>query len=46
VFLYPPAPGATPVVRTAAARRPDGSRIDAGACLALLAPVTPPIMPR
>ena len=37
VFLYP-GPSGTPVVRTAAARRPDGSRIDPGACLALLAP--------
>ena len=37
VFLYPGANGA-PVVRTAAARRPDGSRIDPGACLALLLP--------
>ncbi|OYU16109.1 MAG: hypothetical protein CFE37_01795 [Alphaproteobacteria bacterium PA4] len=46
VFLYPPAAGGAPVVRTAAARRPDGSRIDAGACLALLAPAAPPIVPR
>ena len=38
VFLYPPTPGATPQVRTAAARKPDGSRIDPGACLALLLP--------
>jgi hypothetical protein len=37
VFLYPDA-GAAPTVRTAAARRPDGSRIDAGACLTLLSP--------
>ena len=37
VFLYPGAGGAL-VVRTAAARRPDGSRIDAGACLAQIAP--------
>ncbi len=37
VFLYPGA-GGVQVVRTAAARRPDGSRIDPGACLALLAP--------
>ena len=38
VFLYPPAPGASPKVRTAAARKPDGSRIDPGACVALLLP--------
>ena len=37
VFLYPGATG-TVVVRTAAARRPDGSRIDAGTCLGLLLP--------
>ena len=37
VFFYPGANNAL-VVRTAAARRPDGSRIDPGACLALLAP--------
>lgn len=37
VFLYP-GPGGAPAVRTAAARRPDGSRIDPGACLALIAP--------
>ena len=41
VFLYP-GPAGTPVVRTAAARRPDGSRIDPGACLALLAPTSGP----
>ncbi len=40
VFLYPPSPGAAPQVRTAAARRPDGSRIDPGACVALLLPPT------
>ncbi len=39
VFLYPPTPGAAPVVRTAAARKPDGSAIDAGACLTLIIPV-------
>ena len=39
VYLYPPAPGAPPRVRTAAARKPDGSRIDPGACLALIIPV-------
>ena len=38
VFLYPPAPGAAPLVRTAAARKPDGSRIDPGACFALILP--------
>jgi len=37
VFLYP-GPGGAPVVRTAAARRSDGGRIDPGACLALIAP--------
>ncbi len=37
VFLYPDA-GTVPTVRTAAARRPDGSRIDPGACLTLLSP--------
>ncbi len=37
VFLYPGATG-TQAVRTAAARRPDGSRIDPGACLGLLLP--------
>lgn len=40
VFLYP-GPAGAPVVRTAAARKPDGSRIDPGACLALLLP--PPV---
>ena len=38
VYLYPPTPGAPPRVRTAAARKPDGSKIDPGACLALLLP--------
>lgn len=37
VFLYPGTNGA-PVVRTAAARKPDGSRFDAGACLGMIAP--------
>lgn len=37
VFLYPGVNG-VPVVRTAAARKPDGSRIDAGACLGLIVP--------
>ncbi len=41
VFLYPPTPGAVALVRTAAARRPDGSRIDPGACLALILPARP-----
>jgi hypothetical protein len=38
VFLYPGTSGDV-VVRTAAARRPDGSRIDPGACLSLIAPI-------
>lgn len=37
VFLYPAAGGAV-TVRTAAARKPDGSRMDPGACLGLIAP--------
>lgn len=37
VFLYPGSSGAV-TVRTAAARKPDGSRMDPGRCLALLAP--------
>lgn len=41
VYLYPPTPGTPPRVRTAAARKPDGSRIDPGACLALIAPAKP-----
>jgi hypothetical protein len=40
VFLYPPAAGGAPVVRTAAARKPDGSKIDPGACLSLIAPAS------
>ena len=40
VFLYPPAAGGAPIVRTAAARKPDGSKIDPGTCLALIAPAT------
>ena len=39
VYLYPPTSGAPPRVRTAAARKPDGSRIDPGACLAMIIPV-------
>ena len=38
VYLYPPAPGAPHKVRTAAARKPDGSKLDPGACLTLLVP--------
>ncbi|MBC7685221.1 MAG: hypothetical protein H7176_08330 [Bdellovibrionales bacterium] len=38
VFLYPPTPGAPVHVRTAAARKPDGSHIDPGTCLALIVP--------
>lgn len=38
VFLYPHTPGGPLQVRTAAARKPDGSRIDPGTCLALLLP--------
>ena len=41
VYLYPLTPGAPPRVRTAAARKPDGSRIDPGACLAMIVPVKP-----
>jgi hypothetical protein len=41
VYLYPPTPGAPAKVRTAAARKPDGSRIDPGACLLLIAPPAP-----
>ncbi len=37
VFLYPGKTG-VPVVTTAAARKPDGSKIDAGACLRLISP--------
>ena len=43
VFLYPGVNG-TPAVRTAAARKPDGSRIDPGTCLGLIVPgVAPPV---
>jgi hypothetical protein len=38
VYLYPPAAGAAPVVRTAAARKPDGARMDPGTCFGLIAP--------
>ena len=41
VFLYPPAAGAAPLVRTAAARRPDGSRMEPGICLGLIVPTAP-----
>lgn len=36
VFLYP-GPGGAVTVRTAAARKPDGSRFDPGTCLTLIA---------
>lgn len=39
VFLYPPVSGGAPVVRTAAARKPDGTRMDPGGCLGLIVPV-------
>ncbi len=43
VFFYPaPGPGGALAVRTAAARKPDGSRIDPGACLALILPTGTP----
>jgi hypothetical protein len=38
VYLYP-GPTGVPVVVTAAARKPDGSKIDPGACLRLITPV-------
>ncbi len=38
VYLYPPVSGGAPVVRTAAARKPDGARMDPGACFGLIAP--------
>lgn len=38
VYLYPPSAGTPPHVRTAAARKPDGSKIDPGACLSLIVP--------
>lgn len=38
VYLYPPVSGGAPVVRTAAARKPDGARMDPGTCLGLMAP--------
>lgn len=37
VFLYPEV--GTPRVRTAAARRPDGTRMEPGTCLTLIIPV-------
>ncbi|MBC7521287.1 MAG: hypothetical protein H7268_09375 [Sandarakinorhabdus sp.] len=40
VFLYPATSGAV-VVRTAAARKPDGSRMDPGTCLGLIVPARP-----
>jgi hypothetical protein len=39
VFLYPPVTGGAPLVRTAAARKPDGARMDPGSCLGLIVPV-------
>lgn len=38
VFLYPPASGGAQQVRTATARKADGSRMDPGTCLGLIAP--------
>ncbi|WP_439533585.1 hypothetical protein [Polymorphobacter sp.] len=38
VFLYPVANARAPQVRTAAARRPDGSRMEPGICFGLIAP--------
>jgi hypothetical protein len=40
VFLYPATGGAV-MVRTAAARKPDGSRMDPGTCLGLIVPARP-----
>jgi hypothetical protein len=45
VFLYPGKAG-VPVVTTAAARKADGSRIEAGACLTLIAPPPPTAPPQ
>jgi hypothetical protein len=39
-FLYPDATGVLKV-RTAVARKPDGSRMEPGACLTLILPVRP-----
>jgi hypothetical protein len=39
VFLYPRGSGGAKLVRTAAARRADGSRMEPGVCLGLIAPV-------
>jgi hypothetical protein len=41
VFLYPRGGSGAPVVRTAAARRPDGSRIEPGICLGMIVPPAP-----
>jgi hypothetical protein len=40
VFFYPGAGGSV-AVRTAAARKPDGSRMDPGTCLGLIVPAKP-----
>ncbi len=40
-FLYPDAAG-VPRVRTTAARKPDGTRMEPGACVALILPVSAP----
>lgn len=40
IFLYPTAASAAPLARTAMARKPDGSTIDAGDCLKLIIPVS------
>jgi len=42
VFLYPPATGGAAKVRSAAARRADGSRMEPGICLGLIVPITGP----
>ncbi|WP_416907053.1 MAG: hypothetical protein ACMVO5_08305 [Polymorphobacter sp.] len=41
VFLYPTAESRVPLARTAVARAPDGTAMDAGRCLALIVPVAP-----
>ncbi len=38
IFFYPGPGGAAAAVRTASARRPDGSRMDPGLCLTLVVP--------
>lgn len=47
IFLYPAAQSpaaqsAVKLARTATARRPDGTAMDAGSCLTLIIPVAPP----